>query len=88
MYYYNNVLRYRQRLELENQVKDLKRSVKVAQGMVFKSELKARKRILKKLGYCRCANVTKYAVLSPRRRLICFSCNVVAFVTWFRFFCF
>ena len=56
--------------------------------MVFKSELKARKRILKKLGYCRCANVTKYAVLSPRRRLICFSCNVVAFVTWFWFFCF
>jgi len=43
--------RYRQRLELENQVKDLKRSVKVAQGMAFfKSELKARKRILKKLG--------------------------------------
>jgi ATP-dependent RNA helicase DOB1 len=45
--------KYRQRLDLENKVKDLKRSVKVAQGMVFKSELKARKRILKKLGYCR-----------------------------------
>lgn len=89
--------RYRQRIDLENKVKELKRSVKVAEGccsvivvlcivhvqfdnsalcllevlhlfcfagfaiernlarkgMVFKSELKARKRILKKLGYCR-----------------------------------
>ena len=34
MYYCNNVSRYRQRLELENKVKDLKRSVKVAQDML------------------------------------------------------
>ena len=34
MYYCNNVSRYRQRLELENKVKDLKRSVKVAQRML------------------------------------------------------
>jgi ATP-dependent RNA helicase DOB1 len=51
--------RYRQRLELENRVKELKRNVRVAQGMVFKGELKARKRILKKLGYCSAEHVVQ-----------------------------